>query len=198
MTESAPRLIDAIALESPPAAAAAAAGVAPARAAWWKVWFDPTARKGAVAIFDQAVVSGTSFLTAVIIGRLGSRDMLGVYYLAWQVVLLVQSVQERTISIPYMIYCSRRKGDALAAYTGSALAHQLSLVGLVTAGLGLFLLARALGLVQADAAVVAAALLAALPFMLLRWFRDSSRSPTCTCSPRRCSTRSSPSCSLAG
>ncbi len=44
---------------------------------------------GAFAIFDQGVVSGTNFLTTLILARSCSQDELGVYSLAWTVVLFL-------------------------------------------------------------------------------------------------------------
>ena len=47
---------------------------------------DPVVRKGLLSVFDQGVVSGTSFVTSVLIGRLcGKADLggLGLNSFSW-------------------------------------------------------------------------------------------------------------------
>ncbi len=129
---------------------------------------DLPTHKGVLSIFDQAVVSGTNFATSVIIGRMCSKEELGVYYLAFSIVLLVRGIQEQIVSAPYMIYCHRRRGRELASYTGSTLVHQamislltviglLGLVGVLSLGVGPVALAPAVWV-----------LLGVVPFLLLR------------------------------
>ena len=47
------------------------------------------ARLGMALIFDQAVVSATNFATTLIIARLCTKADVGVYYLAWTLVLFI-------------------------------------------------------------------------------------------------------------
>ena len=89
-----------------------------------------------LSIGDQAVVSGTNFVTSVLIGRAAGKEALGVYLLATSLVLFVRGVQEQIVYGPYLVFCHKRKGSRLARYAGSVLAHE-----------GLWLLATALGLV---------------------------------------------------
>ncbi|WP_425618581.1 lipopolysaccharide biosynthesis protein [Anatilimnocola sp. NA78] len=77
-----------------------------------------------LSILDQAIVSGTSFVTSVILGRVAGREDLGVYYLALSIVLLVRGMQEQLVSAPYMIYCSRQAKSDQSRYAGSSLLHQ--------------------------------------------------------------------------
>src|SRR5207253_2914433 len=81
-------------------------------------------QKSGLSVLDQAVVSGTSFATSVLLGRYASQSELGVYYLALSVVYFARGVQEQIVSAPYMIYCSRKDRTALAEYAGSSLIHQ--------------------------------------------------------------------------
>ena len=46
-----------------------------------------------LSILDQALVSGTSFVTSVILGRCAGREDLGIYYLALSVILFVRGLQ---------------------------------------------------------------------------------------------------------
>jgi O-antigen/teichoic acid export membrane protein len=165
-TEAAILEQDLLAASAPGAVPSATGGDAAPRSRW----LGPTAQKGALALFDQAVVSGTSFATSVVIARLISRDALGVYYPALSIVLLVQGFQERLISTPYTIYCSRRSAGALAFYTGSALLHHLALSAVSILGLLGFWALLTLGIGPAEQAPVIAALLGALPLLLLRGF----------------------------
>src|SRR5262245_51707925 len=79
----------------------------------------PSATKGALSIFDQALVSGTSFLTAAIVGRLTTPDQLGLYYMVLSIVLTVSGIQEQLIGGPFMVLSKRRRGDDLVTYGGS-------------------------------------------------------------------------------
>jgi O-antigen/teichoic acid export membrane protein len=128
----------------------------------------PAAWRGFLSVLDQGVFSGTNFATSVIIGRLCSRETLGVYSLALSVVFILRGIQGELVSTPYMIYCNRRQGQGLAAYTGSTLVHHLllSVVGMVClAGLAGLL---ALGVGPGALAPVAWVLVGVLPFLLLR------------------------------
>lgn len=89
-------------------------------------------QKSGLSVFDQAVVSGTSFATSVLLARCVAREELGIYYLALSVYYFVRGIQEQIVSAPYMIYCSRRRDQELAEYAGSALVHQCGVV-IVTA-----------------------------------------------------------------
>ncbi|MFH5803359.1 lipopolysaccharide biosynthesis protein [Alienimonas sp. DA493] len=91
--------------------------------------------RAALSIGDQAIVSGTNFVTSVLIGRAAGKEALGVYLLALCLIQFVRGVQEQTVYGPYLIFCHKRKGSRLARYAGSVLTHE-----------GLWLLATALGL----------------------------------------------------
>jgi len=125
-------------------------------------------RPGMFSIFDQGVVSGTNFLTTLIIARTCSQEELGLYSLAWTVVVFLGAVQGNLITVPYTMYCHRRRGDALAEYAGSTLAHQL-MTSLAAAGcfLGLGVL-LSLGIGPAGLRPAVWVLLGVGPFLLLR------------------------------
>jgi O-antigen/teichoic acid export membrane protein len=148
---------------APPAAEARA----PAKAA--RLWLaDAMLRQGAWSVFDQAIVSGTGFATSVILGRLGSKEDLGVYYLALSLVYFARGILEQLVAAPYVIYGNRKRGAELAAYTGSVLVHQGVLTALVAAALVVFALAVERGLGPAAFSGVAWMLAAAAPVLLFR------------------------------
>ena len=134
-------------------------------------------RMGVYSIFDQGVVSGTNFLTTLLIARTCCRAELGFYSLAWTMVLFLTAAQGNLISVPYTIYCQRRSGAGLAEYAGSTLVHQLitSLVAVVCfLGLGILL---ALGFGPQGLQPAAWVLLGVIPFLFLASMRGDLRLP---------------------
>jgi len=125
----------------------------------------PLLQKSGLSVLDQAVVSGTSFATSVLLGRFASQEELGVYYLALSVVYFTRGVQEQLVSAPYMIYCSRRHGPALVEYAGSALVHQCAVM-LATA-LSL-IVALCVGVLPNGLAAAFWLLVVAAPLLLVR------------------------------
>src|ERR1051325_11854112 len=67
----------------------------------------------ALALADQAVVSGTSFLTSVLIGRWAGSSQLGIYAIGLSLLISVVAVQNSLISLPYTI--GPRQGLTTAA-----------------------------------------------------------------------------------
>jgi O-antigen/teichoic acid export membrane protein len=136
----------------------------PGRAASW------LARRGATlaTVLDQGIVSGTSFLTGAIVGRLGSRQELGLYALGLTLLLLLLSAQSSLVSVPLMVHGSRLAPSERPAFAGSTLVHQLALAAtalLLLGGLGP-VLARCLG--TPEAASVAPVLALVAPFAMAR------------------------------
>jgi O-antigen/teichoic acid export membrane protein len=90
-------------------------------------------KKSSLSVVDQAVVSGTNFATSVVLARFAVQEELGVYYLALSVLYFARGIQEQLVSAPYMIYCNRKQGRALAEYAGSALVHQCVVMAVTAA-----------------------------------------------------------------
>lgn len=127
----------------------------------------PLLKSSSLSVFDQAIVSGTSFATSVILGRCALRDELGVYYLALSVVFFARGIQEQLVSVPYMIYSGRKPPDALAQYAGSTLLHQCAMM-LLTAVL--LAAAQLSGAVPQSGRLAFWLLVGAAPVMLFREF----------------------------
>jgi len=87
--------------------------------------------------------------------------------LALSVVYFARGVQEQLVSAPYMIYCGRREGPALAEYAGSALVHQCAVM-LATA-LSL-IVALGIGVLPNGVAAAFWLLVVAAPLLLVREF----------------------------
>jgi len=83
--------------------------------------------KAFLSIGDQAVFSGTSFVSAVIVGRACSADDLGLYYLTLTIAFIAIGIQDALISSPFTIFSNARSGRDLQEFTGSAWIHYLGL-----------------------------------------------------------------------
>lgn len=130
----------------------------------------PGAREAGLSVFDQAVVSGTNFVTSVVIGRAAGAEGLGVYSLALSVVLLARAVQEQLVAAPYLVRNQQKPKDSQAAFLGSVFAHQFALTALAVAafvGLGI---AVGNGIGPRGLGPVVWLLAAAAPAFLLREF----------------------------
>ncbi len=154
--------------EKPAEAASAAGKIGSLVIRLRRVLTDSLVQKGMLSVCDQAVVSGTSFVTSVVIGRFCGKDDLGVYYLALSVVLMLRGIQEQLISAPYYVYCHRREGEELSAYTGSTFAHQFLLLIAAVVGLTGFAVIVSSGYGPAGFHTTAWVLIGAAPFLLLR------------------------------
>jgi O-antigen/teichoic acid export membrane protein len=126
--------------------------------------------KGVLSLIDQAAVSGANFAASVIIARMCSPEELGVYYLAFTIVLVLRAAQANMVSIPYTIYCNRRKGAALASYGASTVVHHAVLSLLTVAGLLCLIGILSLGVGPPSLSPAVWGLLGAMPFLLLREF----------------------------
>lgn len=140
-----------------------------ARAAHWPARLLRAAtHKGTLSLLDQGIVSGTNFLTTIIIGRICGPEELGIYALVFTIMVLVVCVHQSLLMTPYTMYVNRLDTSAQRTYTGSVLVHQVLLTALtmlVLAGVGGFFwqFAGSPGL-----GLTVWVLAAGVPFMLLR------------------------------
>jgi O-antigen/teichoic acid export membrane protein len=131
---------------------------------------DGTLRRTLVSLTDQAIFSGTSFLTGVVIARGCSLRELGTYYLILSVIYVMRGVQAEMVSAPYTIFRCRRKGSELDLYTGSILAHQAVVLGVAVLCVLAMFGAATVGWLSPGVGAVAPMLLIAVPFILCRDF----------------------------
>jgi O-antigen/teichoic acid export membrane protein len=135
---------------------------------WPSRWLE-LARTRGLALADQAVVSGTSFLTAVMIARWAFPDELGIYAMAISLLVSWVAVQESLVLLPYTIH--RHRLQAISTeHAGSylALSSLFSIVAVAMfsmAALGLSTATAPHGLVTATFVLAAA-----VPFASLREF----------------------------
>ena len=127
-------------------------------------------RDSSVALFDQCIVSGSRFVTTILIGRFCGAQQLGEFALAFQVSMLLGVVMEGLISYPYIIFCNRYEGRERAEYAGSVLLHSAALAILAMAILALAATVMSLGPGTSDFSQITWILVAITPFIVLREF----------------------------
>lgn len=76
------------------------------------------------ALADQAIVSGASFLTTVLIARFLGMEQFGLFALAWLGIYFAQNLQIATIIAPMMTIGAKQKPAERATYTGAMVAQQ--------------------------------------------------------------------------
>jgi O-antigen/teichoic acid export membrane protein len=118
---------------------------------------------------DQAVVSGTSFLALIMLGRWAGPDQLGAYAIVASALALLLAAQESLITRPYTIQLGRLPGaPAEHAFSSLVLSIVLSAVTICVLSAAVLTLS-AIGAAQ-DLAEITWALAATIPFVLLREF----------------------------
>jgi O-antigen/teichoic acid export membrane protein len=134
------------------------------------VWFGPSAITSYLSVIDRLVLSGTNFLTIVVVGRFAGLEELGSFVLAWTMLLLVNVVQESLVASPYIVFVNQTGAQNRRQYSSVALVLQsalsLSAVFLV--------IVSALGIMafsgNHEASVIAWCLAVAIPLCSLREF----------------------------
>lgn len=122
-----------------------------------------------LALGDQAVVSGTSFLTTVLIGRFTSPSELGLYVLGMSLLIAAINLQQSLIALPYTIWHGRTDGDdPVLAGNSLLLASTLALTAAAVIAVVAGSMFAAGGNVPLTEIVAVLALV--LPFILLRDF----------------------------
>lgn len=70
---------------------------------------------------DQVVVSGTSLMTNIIIGRAFGKSWFGMYALGYSIIIVLFEIQASLIAAPYIVKCQGMSKDDSSRYTGSVL-----------------------------------------------------------------------------
>jgi O-antigen/teichoic acid export membrane protein len=141
------------------------------RDSWLSLARNAWARWGlhALALADQAVVSGASFLTMVVIGRFAAPSQLGLYAIGASLLVSSINIQDSLISLPYTIQRHRTLGTP-AEHAGSSLTLSALLSSLATLVLSLTALALSVRGVEPGLQAMTWAVAAVVPFALLRQF----------------------------
>lgn len=124
--------------------------------------------RGVVTLLDQSVVSGTKFLTGVIIGRAVVKEDFGLFVLALSIFIFFTNVQIALITTPYTLLSPQLDKVDRTRYSGSCLVSQ---IGLSLGSLFLLILASIMAKYSFgnhSFSKVMFVLAFAMPFMLFR------------------------------
>src|SRR4029079_5389264 len=81
-----------------------------------------------LGVFDQGVVSATSFAMSLVIGRICGAHELGTFALAMSIVMLVTALHDALISIPFTILRPQIAPARQAVHAGNSI-MQVGLLG---------------------------------------------------------------------
>jgi len=90
-----------------------------------------TAFKGSIAIIDQCIVSGVTFLTGIILARSLKVAEFGIFVLAYSILLFTNNVQISLVTGPMMVLSAPLKNEKLRQYITSTGVSQLFLSALI-------------------------------------------------------------------
>ena len=102
-----------------------------ARWSWIKeIGLGVSARKSYWSLADRLIVSGTNFLTVVLVGRFCGMSDLGIFALAWTILLTINVVQEALVLSPYTVFLGRYESSSQRrAFAAVAMIHHFLIVG---------------------------------------------------------------------
>ncbi|MEM9589085.1 MAG: oligosaccharide flippase family protein [Planctomycetota bacterium] len=126
--------------------------------------------RAATALSDQAVVSGISFLTTIMIGRICGKSELGIYSMGMSVVVLAIAAQQSLVSAAHTVFSVRLQGDLRRRYNGSIAVQFAALNLLIAATLGLSAIGFWIWLPGSETAKILGPLAIVCPCVLLREF----------------------------
>lgn len=121
-----------------------------------------------LALLDQAVVSGASFVTTVLIGRYTFPSQLGQYMLAGSILIWLVNAQESLVTLPYTLRLGRDPASPRHAGNALALSGLLAVLALVGVGSAGAVVALSGGGLEVTAIMLILATVA--PFVILREF----------------------------
>ncbi len=90
--------------------------------------------RGTLAIFDQFLVSGSSFVTVIIIQRAAGTAELGIYSVAFSLLMTIAGLQTALIISPLTVFLPRRNVERRSLLLGSALGQHALLAPSVFCG----------------------------------------------------------------
>lgn len=120
-----------------------------------------------LALADQAVVSGTSLLSTVLVGRWTVPSQLGVYTIGLSILASLLAVQDALVLLPYSIQ-RHRSSRTPAEHAGIMLLHGALLAAAATAAVALAAAGASVFWADADLTWLIWALVFTVPFAMLR------------------------------
>jgi O-antigen/teichoic acid export membrane protein len=86
---------------------------------------------GVLAVFDQSVVSGTNFISALLVVRSCTTAEFGTYVLIFGVLALLVDLQNAVISTPHTVTVPSLPEERRPLFTGSTLVHQFGFAAVI-------------------------------------------------------------------
>ncbi|XZE34368.1 lipopolysaccharide biosynthesis protein [Pirellulaceae bacterium SH501] len=86
-----------------------------------------------LSLLDQLSISGTRFVTTVLLARVAGKAELGLFSIAFGFLLVATCIQEAFLSGPFSLFIQRRKGHEKSMYQGSVLLMLLCIAAFVSA-----------------------------------------------------------------
>ncbi len=130
--------------------------------------------RGGLALFDQGIVSGTNFMTSLVVGRHLGKESLGVLFITMSVFTVLQCVTDQLVHTPYLVRSPRLSKEQGKRFVGSVFVHTalITLLAIVMIAIAaLVLLGGATHGSESDDLPIMLGLLAVLlPGMMLREF----------------------------
>jgi O-antigen/teichoic acid export membrane protein len=123
-----------------------------------------------LGIFDQGIVSGTSFVMTLVIGRLCGAQELGTFALAISIVMLITALHDALISIPFTILRPQNAPQLQAVHAGNSLIQVFLLGALVSIMCLAFSIVMILGFPERPLGLLSLLIATAVPAVLLRQF----------------------------
>ncbi|WP_456660573.1 hypothetical protein [Bradyrhizobium sp. JR3.5] len=123
----------------------------------------------ALALADQAVVSGTSLMSTVLVGRFTQPSQLGIYAIGLSVLGFVLAVQDALILMPYTIQ-RHRSSRTPAQHAGLSLLHSVWLSAAAIVVLAIVAVAMIALWAANDLTWLVCTLVLTVPFALQREF----------------------------
>ena len=103
-----------------------------------EIWMSHKAKS--LTFFDQAVLSGSSFLLTIILTRVLSLEQVGIYALLWILVLFAQSLHQAAIISPMLVFGSKQvDGLSQLQYLNGLFYWHLALSVLIASSVGVFM-----------------------------------------------------------
>jgi O-antigen/teichoic acid export membrane protein len=97
--------------------------------------------KSGLAFLDQAVLSGTNFVVAIILMKTAGKEQYGYYSIAFAMSLFLVSLQNAVVTTPLAVLLAGKEGEAKDVYAGALYWGQIiavvpvSLLGLAVTGI---------------------------------------------------------------
>lgn len=93
-----------------------------------------------LTFFDQAVLSGSSFLVTIILTRLLGLEQVGIYALLWILVLFAQSLHQAAIISPMLVFGSKQMENLTQKdYLNGLFLWHISLSALIAFSVSIFM-----------------------------------------------------------